>query len=135
MALINTNQISIKGTDGEATLDSSFIRALAFNGVDNRENEINFVVKFAFYANKDKWIENSQKNEIKVEGIDVDRLQISYSRTRDGIDILAHIYTKIVEHLISKFPEWDPELIVPELQEPIDPSIGDPSIGDPSIGE
>jgi len=118
MALNNGNQIAIEGTDGQATLDSSFIRIIAFNGLDNNPNETTIDVQFAFYSDKNKWIEDWRKNIIKVEGIDKYRLNVKYSRIDDGIDILAFIYTKLIGYLITLFPDWDVSKLVPELQNP-----------------
>lgn len=117
MALTNTNEVIIKGTTG-LTLNTTFIRVVSGLFVDNKENETIFDLEFAFFTSKEKWNEDYKANRIKINGIDRYRLKVSYSRTRDGVDILAHIYTKLIENLITIFPTWDANKLVPELLEP-----------------
>lgn len=119
MAIVNTNPIIRK--DDNETKNSSFIRIISFNGLDSTENKTTLDVEFAFYLSKEKWLENWKDNRIKIYGLPNYRVKIGYNRSVDGVDIMQHIYTKLVEYLLLNFSDtWTIENISFDLSTPIE---------------
>lgn len=117
MAIINNN--SITRIDDDSTINSSWIRIIAFSGEDKSELPSDTQIQFAFYSSKEKWNADFRNNAIKIVGIENNnKLTIPYSRDVNGIDIPIYWYTELIKYLLEIFPNWTIENLTIDLNNP-----------------
>lgn len=121
MAIINTNPV--QRIDDDTILNSTWIRIINYSGEDRSEAPSSTNIQFAFYASKEKWDSGWITNIIRVNGIGHDNtLTLPYSREDNGVDIPMYWYSKLIEHLLTIFPDWSIENFELDIYEP---STGD----------
>lgn len=112
MALVNTNQVTIAGTNH--TLDSTFIVGTTGTFRIPGAYETEFTVQIFVYETSEKWLEDlndSGKNMIRIpELIKNNSFRFVYNRLENG-DIFEYFDIKMKERLIEIFPSWNPDLI------------------------